>query len=137
MDLKFDPIIGANSYRLSNPCVLSIMTLYASMQVFATTSMKELRERSVLLTGYLEHLLSKNPKKYRIITPADPKQRGCQLSIQFESEANMMAVFRGLSEQGIVVDERKPDVIRVSPAPLYNTFEDVATFFASFEKLLA
>jgi kynureninase len=134
MSLTFQPSIGASRYRLSNPCVISVMALTASLGVFAQTSMTALRDRSVLLTGYLEHLLGKS-KVYRIITPPDPKDRGCQLSIQFPGgEGVMMRVFEEMYAQGVIVDERKPDVIRISPAPIYNTFGEVEVAARAFLK---
>src|SRR5262249_5078108 len=91
------------------------------------TSMSSLRKKSLLLTGYLEHLLDEEiGTKVRIITPRDPEQRGCQLSLLFERD--METVFRSLLEAGVVCDERKPDCIRIAPVPLYNSFEDVRRF---------
>lgn len=125
MDLAFTPSGAAGSYRLSNPCVLSIAALLGSMRVFDQTSMQALHERSRLLTGFLESELATHarPDVWRVITPAE---RGCQLSIRFAGgEGVMMRVFARLCDAGVVVDERKPDVIRISPAPLYNTFAEV------------
>lgn len=126
MDNIFRPIPGANAYRVSNPNVLATVSLLASLQVFAQTSMEDLRAKSVLLTGYLEVLLENIPG-FTILTPRDPAERGCQLSLLFE-EGLMMKVFEGLQKEGVVVDERKPDVIRVAPTPLYNSFSDVWRF---------
>ncbi|TPX34178.1 hypothetical protein SmJEL517_g03079 [Synchytrium microbalum] len=124
MSHDFKPINGANQYRVSNPAVLTTVALMGSLSVFDKTSMAELRAKSLLLTGYLEHLLDKLSSPYiKIITPRDPLQRGCQLSVLLQGR-NMEAVHHALLQQGIVCDERKPDVIRISPAPLYNTFED-------------
>ncbi|KAH6560597.1 hypothetical protein BASA50_001374 [Batrachochytrium salamandrivorans] len=129
MDNSFTPIAGANSYRLSNPCVLAVVSLYASLLVFAKTTMTDLRIKSVILTGYLELLLDNlTSTKFKVITPRDPSQRGCQLSLLFESPTTAQRVFNRLSDMGVVCDERKPDVIRIAPAPLYNTFVDVQTF---------
>lgn len=132
MDNTFTPIKGAYSLRLSNPSVLSVTCLYASCLVFDSTSIKDLRARSLLLTGYLHDLLhfwiiSSHPY-VQIITPSDPKQRGCQLSILFKRDGLMMKAFGHLLANGVVCDERKPDVIRVAPAPLYNTFKEVFQF---------
>ncbi|ORY53481.1 kynureninase [Rhizoclosmatium globosum] len=127
MDNQFHGIPGAAGYRLSNPSVLAVTSLLGSLQTFEKTSMQELRERSLLLTGYLEHLLlelHKSKPHFKIITPSDPEQRGCQLSVLFEP-GQMERVFEALLNRGIVCDERRPDVIRISPAPLYCTFEDV------------
>ncbi|KAI8926683.1 pyridoxal phosphate-dependent transferase [Entophlyctis helioformis] len=129
MDNTFVPIAGANSYRLSNPCVLAVVAMAASLQVFGKTDMQTLRQKSLLLTGFLELLLDEvRGDKFQIITPRDPAQRGCQLSLLFTSAETTQRVFAELSRQGVVCDERKPDVIRIAPAPLYNTFEDVHHF---------
>ncbi|KAJ3064866.1 Kynureninase (L-kynurenine hydrolase) [Podochytrium sp. JEL0797] len=127
MNNEFHGIPGAAGYRLSNPSVLAVTSLHASLLTFAKTSMPELREKSMQLTAYLEHLLldllASRPGAFRILTPSDPSARGCQLSVFFEG-GRMETVFEGLLERGVVCDERRPDVIRMSPAPLYCTFED-------------
>ncbi|KAI9326888.1 pyridoxal phosphate-dependent transferase [Obelidium mucronatum] len=129
MDNQFHGIPGAAGYRLSNPSVLAVTSLLGSLQTFAKTSMSELREKSILLTGFLEHLLldlqTAKPNAFKILTPSDPEARGCQLS-----------VFEGLLERGIVCDERRPDVIRISPAPLYCTFEDVWKVYVGLKEVL-
>ncbi|KAJ3303245.1 hypothetical protein HDV03_004072 [Kappamyces sp. JEL0829] len=127
MDLTFRPIPGAKGFRLSNPSVLTTVALKASLDVFGKTTMAELSVRSRQLTGYLEFLVdSLLPKtKVQIITPRDETQRGCQLSLLFPHPGDMMKVFHYISARGVICDERKPDVIRVAPAPLYNNFEDV------------
>jgi kynureninase len=137
MELNFKCIPGAAGYRLSNPSVLTVIALKASLDVFEKTSMEQLCAKSKDLTGYLERLLdSKIPKdQVKIITPADPKQRGCQLSLLF-AEGLMLKVFNHLCNVGIVCDERKPNVIRVAPAPLYNTFQDVWIFVNELKKAL-
>ncbi|KAJ3176614.1 hypothetical protein HDU87_004942 [Geranomyces variabilis] len=129
MDNIFRPIPGANSFRVSNPNVLATASLLGSLNVFAKTSMNALRTKSQLLTGYLEALLlDLGPNSgFKILTPSDPAQRGCQLSLLFD-EGLMMPVFENLERNAVIVDERKPDVIRVAPTPLYNTFVDVWTF---------
>ena len=112
----------------------------ASLEVFNRTSMSEIRNKSIELTGYLEHLLLKYPldaslasKPYRIITPSDPTQRGAQLSLLLEPGL-LDSVMRELEAHGVVVDERKPNVIRVAPAPLYNSFADVLDFCHIFHE---
>ncbi|KAJ3098857.1 hypothetical protein HDU96_010922 [Phlyctochytrium bullatum] len=125
MDNVFRPIPGAGSFRLSNPSVVSTTSLLGSLQVFAKTSMEALREKSLRLTAYLELLLDAlGPNAgFKILTPRDPFSRGCQLSLFFEG-GRMEEVFHKLSIQGVLADERRPDVIRISPAPLYCTFVD-------------
>ncbi|KAJ3300171.1 hypothetical protein HK104_003781 [Borealophlyctis nickersoniae] len=124
----FHPIPGAASFRVSNPNVLATVSLLGSLQVFSKTSTEDLRAKSVLLTGYLETLLDGiTPKAFTILTPRDPAERGCQLSLLFEGGI-MMDVFEDLKNAGVVCDERKPDVIRVAPVPLYSRFGDVHQF---------
>ncbi|KAL8663391.1 MAG: hypothetical protein Q9202_003910 [Teloschistes flavicans] len=138
--LNFVPIAGAAGFQVGNPCALAICPLLASLEIFALTSMSALRVKSVSMTRYLEELLV--PKQaheddaselYRIITPPDPAQRGAQLSILLKPGL-LEGVMAELEEQGVVIDERKPDVIRVAPAPLYNSFSDVWDFVVIFRK---
>lgn len=101
--------------------------------------MPALRKKSLELTGYLEHLLlkyplddtSENKRPYTIITPSDPSQRGAQLSILLQPGL-LDKVLEILEEEGVVIDERKPNVVRVAPAPLYNSFTDVWEFHRVF-----
>src|SRR5690606_14900203 len=87
--------------------------------------MGALRARSVRMTGYLERLLDRLPRgRFEILTPRDPAQRGCQLSLRVPGGGGRELV-RRLGEEGIVCDFREPDVIRVAPVPLYSRFEDV------------
>lgn len=99
--------------------------------------MASLRKRSLQLTGYLEELLLRKGEKqpYQIITPKDPAQRGAQLSILLETGL-LEVVLVELEKNGVVVDERKPDVIRAAPAPLYNNFTDVYDFVEILQKAL-
>ena len=138
----FVPIPGATGFQVGNPCALAICPLLASLEVFALTSMPALRAKSVELTKYLEELLLADSSDenvdgalelYQVITPSDAAQRGAQLSIRLR-EGLLGGVMGELEEQGVVVDERKPDVIRVAPAPLYNTFVDVWTFVNIFKE---
>ena len=134
---------------MSNPCILSLAALRASLEVYNETTMEAIRTKSVQLTGYLERLLrtafllggdgadvSPRPQPpFEIITPHDPEQRGAQLSLLF-LPGLMMPVFNHLAGQGVVVDERKPDVIRVAPLPLVNSFEDCWQFVRALERAL-
>ena len=92
--------------------------------------MDRLRKKSILLTSYLEHLLTVviGPDKVAIFTPSDVTQRGCQLSITFQNGVESEIVNKMLLEQGVICDVRKPNVMRVAPAPLYNSFGDVFNF---------
>jgi kynureninase len=117
--------------------------LGASLEVFGEAGgVGRLREKSVGLTGFLEGLLlggmvgEGERGLFRVITPADPEQRGAQLSLMLEAGL-LETVMRELERRGVIVDERKPDVIRVAPAPLYNTFEDCVAFVEAFAEALA
>jgi len=135
---SWEPESDASAWRLSNPPVLQTVSLLASLQVFEKTSMSELRGKSMLLTAYLELLLQDllGPD-LSVITPSEPGRRGCQLSLKFSSASFCNAVFAGLERRGVVVDHRKPNVIRVAPAPLYNNFADVQRFCACLKQAMA
>lgn len=124
---EFHPIPGAFGFRVSNPPVICIAALLASVEIFKEADIARLRKKSLLLTGYLELLIYKELKdEATIITPKDTKQRGCQLSLVFKKEVT--EVSKALQQQGVICDVRKPHVLRVSPVPLYNTFSDVQRF---------
>mmetsp|Transcript_50808 Transcript_50808/g.121459 ORF Transcript_50808/g.121459 Transcript_50808/m.121459 type:complete len:487 (+) Transcript_50808:21-1481(+) len=137
MEHNWDPEADAGAWRLSNPPVLQTVALLASLEVFARTSMAELRGKSMLLTAYLEFCLSDLfGADLSVITPAEPAARGCQLSLKFSEAEACLATFGALEKRGIVVDHRKPNVIRVAPAPLYNSFRDVQRFCTAFREAL-
>ena len=134
MTNHFIPIPGAAGFQLSNPSVFDITSLCASLEVFAMTDMVSLRAKSLKLTGHLEmllHRLKADNENFAIITPEDPVQRGAQLSLRLR-EGLLDSVMGELERNAVVVDERRPDVIRVAPAPLYNTFADVFDFVQIF-----
>ncbi|KAE9979168.1 Kynureninase 1 [Venturia inaequalis] len=140
MDNNFLPIPGAAGWQLSNPSVFDCTSVLASLSVFNMTTMQALRERSLKLTAYLEHLLNNwnsvdQPRCYTILTPSNPEERGAQLSVQLE-EGLLDTVMEVFEEEGVVLDERKPDVIRVAPAPLYNSYADIWRFMSVFDKAL-
>lgn len=118
---------GAAGWQLSNAPIISMAVHKSSLDIFTEVGMPALREKSVQLTGYLEFLL-KNNKNFEIITPQDPEQRGCQLSILTGKDGKKL--FEKLKEGGVIADWREPNVIRVAPVPLYNTFTDVFNFAA-------
>lgn len=127
MRKDFDAIPGAEGWQLSNPPILSMAAIRASLDIFDEAGMENLLEKSRKLTGYLEFLIEHlNDKRIHIITPKNPDQRGCQLSIQVkDADKNL---HKKLTEAGVISDWREPDVIRVAPTPLYNNFEDVFRF---------
>jgi kynureninase len=127
MGPDFHPIQGAEGWQLSNPPILSLAAIRASMEIFDEVGMERLCQKSEQLTGYLEFLIKeKTHGCVRVITPADPVQRGCQLSLVVPG--NGKDVYKSLTEGGVVCDWREPDVIRVAPVPLYNSFQDVYQF---------
>jgi kynureninase len=134
------PRPGAAGFQLSNPSALDLAAVVASLQIFNETSMKELREKSVRLTTYLEQLLDamllRRPGDFDIITPRNSTERGAQLSIRL-APGLLDHVLEHLEHHGVVVDERKPDVIRVAPTPLYNSFMDVFQFGEVLESALS
>lgn len=121
---EFDQLPGAEGWQLSNPPILSMAAIRASLDIFAEVSMKKLIEKSKKLTGYFEFLLNElNHKDIKIITPSNPSERGCQLSIQVKNADK--SLHHKLTEAGVISDWREPDVIRCAPVPLYNSFQDV------------
>lgn len=120
----FDPIPTAEAWQLSNPPILQLASLRASMEIFDRAGMPALRMKSGKLTAYLESLLKRLPEGVcTIVTPAD---RGCQLSLRINEDHERLR--RRLAAGGVVYDFREPDIIRVAPVPLYNSFEDVYEF---------
>jgi kynureninase len=119
----FQPRPDADGWQISNPPVLALAPLVSSLELFDEAGMEALRAKSVRLTGYLEWLLRRLPEgRAEIITPADPDQRGCQLSLL--EDGDVTATQAKLTAGGIVCDIRRPNVIRVAPVPLYNSFHD-------------
>jgi kynureninase len=137
MKKGFRPTTGADGWQLSNFPVLSGAAQLASLEIFDEVGMATLRKKSVLLTGYLDYLLKsiENYENYfSIITPANISERGCQLSIL--TKKNGKKIFDRITKVGVIADWREPDVIRVAPVPLYNTFEEVFLFAQIFANAL-
>ncbi|CCH41608.1 Kynureninase 1 [Wickerhamomyces ciferrii] len=146
---KFEPIEGALGFRQSNPSVIDVVSLNSSLDIFNKAGgIQKLRNKSILLTNLLEKLLkstkyyispkdsftlNSNELKFTIITPESPLERGAQLSLLFFPRTNveigepgiMDKIFSSLRNQGVIGDERRPDVIRLAPIPLYNSAKDV------------
>lgn len=123
----FDPIPGVEAWQLSNPPILSMAAIKASLEVFMEAGMENLWKKSKTLTGYMEFLINEmQDERIAIITPANPVDRGSQLSIQVKNADK--ALFDVITERGVIADWREPDVIRVAPVPLYNSYEDVFRF---------
>ncbi|KAK5955013.1 Kynureninase (L-kynurenine hydrolase) [Knufia fluminis] len=138
MTNNFVPRTGAAGFQLSNPSALDLSAVVASLKIFEEAGMDALRQKSLQLTTYLEQLLTAEElvgpsPPYTIISPREPVARGSQLSIRLEPGL-LGTVLECLDEDGVVIDERKPDVIRVAPAPLYNSFMDVYQFCRVFRR---
>ncbi|MCK8493650.1 kynureninase [Spirosoma sp. RP8] len=118
----FLPAPGADGWQVSTPNILALALHRASLAITAEAGIIPLRQKSQLLTGYLEHVLAPFDE-IQILTPDDPNQRGCQLSLLVRKKGKEL--FTYLTEQGIIGDWREPDCIRLAPTPLYNTFDDV------------
>jgi kynureninase len=132
---------GADGWQLSNPSIVSLAVLRASMDVFHEAGMERLRAKSVSLTGYLEFLLNqfllsrplanrKVSQRFSIITPTERDRRGAQISIRIAQ--NGRALCEHLAREGVVGDWREPDIFRVAPVPLYNSYRDVFRFVRRF-----
>jgi kynureninase len=130
MEPGFRPIPGAEGWQLSNPPILSLAAIRASLDVFMDAGgMEPLREKSLRLTAYLEWLLQGEiGDSVEILTPRDPRQRGCQLSFRVKSDVSGRTVLEKLEASGVTCDWREPDVVRVAPVPLYNRYEEVYRF---------
>ncbi|KAK7206777.1 kynureninase 1 (L-kynurenine hydrolase 1)(Biosynthesis of nicotinic acid protein 5-1) [Myxozyma melibiosi] len=138
MDNNFVPGKGASAFQLSNPSVLDTVALLASLEVFDQYGIAALRQKSENLTGFLETMLKATfpvDPPFTIITPSDPAQRGAQLSLLFKPGL-MDKVHAHLDASAITTDERKPDVIRVAPTPLYNSYSDVVKFVEGLKTAL-
>ncbi|MEO8002561.1 MAG: kynureninase [Arenimonas sp.] len=130
MGPEFIPTPGADGWQLSNPPILALAPVRVSLEIFQQAGMQNLRNKSLKLTAYLETLIKQElPNTLSIVTPSNPDQRGCQLSLRVNAGREQgRALFEALSAQGIVGDWREPDVIRISPTPLYNNHSDVLRF---------
>jgi kynureninase len=128
MEKGFVPQKNAGSWQMSNAPVFNMTGLLSSLNIYAQTSVQHLRTKSIRMTAYLEYLLGQIPHpNFEIITPKDPQKRGCQLSLLFS--ANGKETFHRLTTAGIIADWREPNVIRLAPVPLYNSFKDCYRVF--------
>jgi kynureninase len=119
-------MLGAEGWQLSNAQIFAFAAHKASLDIFDAAGIENLRAKSLQLTAFLEQVLREadaGRNLFRIITPSEPSQRGCQLSLLTDDRGK--ALFDYLSENGVIADWREPNVIRFAPVPLYNSFEDV------------
>jgi len=130
MGPEFEPTPGADGWQLSNPPILALAPLRASLEQFGRATMPALRAKSERLTGYLEQLIDAGLRDVLdVVTPRDVSQRGCQLSLRVVGGRERgRELFDYLASRGVLGDWREPDVIRISPVPLYNTHADVLRF---------
>ncbi len=134
MDNEINPIPSVDGWQLSNSNVLSHAALLASLEVFREAGIKNLRRKSIELTSFLEELIASSEvlkHSVKLISPSSPEERGCQLSVYLVNHGK--SVFDFILSQGVILDWREPNVIRVAPVPLYNSFEDVARFVTILE----
>jgi kynureninase len=137
MKKGFVPMNGIDGWQVSNVPVFQAAAHLSALAIFEKAGIKALRKKSVLLTGYLEFLLDEiDPRgeKFLILTPRNPAERGCQLSLFIRQHGKK--TFDALIREGVFADWREPDVIRVAPVPLYNSFEDVFRFAEIFKRAL-
>ena len=139
MKSGFKPMPGAEGWQLSNAPVLSMAACKASMEIFDEVGMEKLESKSFLLTNYMEFILNDISTRYRncnfeVITPKETIARGCQLSVLMHGQGKNMFDF--LTQEGVIADWREPNVIRMAPVPLYNTFNDVYQLGQIIEKAL-
>ena len=136
MHPEFKPMPGAEGWQLSNPPILPLASLRASLEIFDEAGIQNLCKKSCQLTNFMEFLMDQiGTERIMSITPRDPVQRGCQLSLVVRKNAR--AVFDQLTKAGVICDWREPDVIRIAPVPLYNSFEDVFRFYKMLREILA
>ena len=140
MATKFHPVPGAAGFQVSNPSILDITSLCASLEIFQEAGgVDVLRKKSLGLTAFLEGLLNGLPAearaKFSILTPSDPAQRGAQLSLLL-ADGLLDGVMDALLARSVIVDDRKPSVVRVAPTPLYNSYEDCVDFVEAFHAAL-
>jgi kynureninase len=138
MEKGFSPMAGAEGWALSNAPVFSMAANKASLDIFDEAGIDALTKKSEVLTGYLEFIIEeinrRTDSKLEIITPKEKKDRGCQLSIIAHNHGKEL--YKRFTENGVITDWREPNVIRVAPVPLYNSFEDVYTFGEVLKKII-
>lgn len=130
MGPEFRAMQGAEGWQLSNPPIVALAALRASMDIFDEAGMEALRSRSVSLTGYMEFLLEQSGRRFATLTPGEPERRGAQLSLRVSGGRGVCDRLIG---NGVICDWREPDILRVAPMPLYNSYEDVYRFVEALE----
>ncbi len=138
MPVDIDWASGADAWQISNPPLLTAAPLIAALAIHNAAGMAALRSKSIALTGYLEQLLNTLLSDHcEIITPADPARRGCQLSMRVKAGTEQgEQLFQQLRNQGFICDWRRPDIMRIAPVPLYNSFADVRDLAVAMRNIL-
>tara|TARA_R110002073_G_scaffold4213_1_gene27984 strand:- start:125106 stop:126380 length:1275 start_codon:yes stop_codon:yes gene_type:complete len=132
---EFDLLPGAEGWQLSNPPILSMAAIKASLDLFNEVGIEKLSSKSKKLTGYFELLINElKHQDIKIITPENPDERGCQLSIQVKNADK--SLHEKLTEAGVITDWREPDVIRCAPIPLYNSYQDIYRMVEKLKTIL-
>jgi len=139
MEPDFDPVHGADGWQISNLPILSLAPYLASVEMFAEVGMDKLIAKRNLITSYLEFILHEIDKElegadFEIITPSNPEERGCQLSVYLHGQGREL--FDRLMKSGVITDWREPNVIRLAPAPFYCSFEDMYEFGQILKRLI-
>jgi kynureninase len=138
MDKGFRPIAGAEGWQLSNAPVFSMAAHNAALEIFDEVGMEKLRAKTMKLSGYLEFIIDdvslRKGNCLEIITPREWNQRGCQLSVVAHGYGRDL--FNTLMHNGVIPDWREPNVIRLAPVPLYNSFEDIYRFGLKLEEAM-
>ncbi len=140
MENTFEPMTGAEGWQLSNVPIMGMAVLKASLDIFHQVGIENLRKKSLQLTAYLEFVFNDIVNQFpefslEIITPTAPEKRGCQLSVKLIGTDKRF--FAALTEAGVIADFREPDVVRLAPTPLYNSFEDVYRCGQTLKQLFA
>ena len=139
MDNKFQPIPTAEGWQLSNPPILSMAAVRASLDLFDRIGFEKLVSKSKRLTGFfIECLENMLPNEIEIVTPKEENSRGCQLSLKVNLQGvEGKTIYEQLENAGIRSDWREPNVIRAAPVPLYNSFFEVFEFSRQLKQILA
>jgi kynureninase len=137
MPFEFSPVEGAEGWQVSNPAILAMAPVRVSLDLFAEVGLNRLRERSMRLTAFLERLLDAvaTRRPIEVVTPRDPERRGAQLSVMVDDAAVVTEAL--FTEHRVRADDRPPNIVRLAPTPLYNTYEDCWRAAVALDKVLA
>lgn len=135
MKSEFVPSNGACSWQVSTPSLISMTPLMASLELFEEIGMDALRKKSEMQTAFFLELLQKiSSDQFTTITPNDPQQRGCQISLLIREKGKVY--LNALKAKGMICDYREPNIIRVTPSPFYTTFEQICLFVEAFAQII-